>query len=76
MIHIMVFVLPVEENIFLPIIFQIFAGSHQKAGRSAGGIYKDAVFDTKADSGLRHISAQNIKKSRAFTVQPVIPAEL
>ena len=39
-------------------------------------IYKDAVFDTIPGRGLRYISAQNIKKSRAFTVLPVHPAEL
>lgn len=39
-------------------------------------VYKDAVFDTNVKDGLRHISAQNIKKSRAFTVLPVHPAEL
>ena len=43
---------------------------------SAATIYKDAIFDTNVQDSLRHISTQNIKKSRAFTVLPVIPAEL
>ena len=39
-------------------------------------IYKDAVFDTNEKDGIRHINAQNIKKSRAFTVLSVHPVEL
>lgn len=41
-------------------------------GRS---IYKDAVFDTNEYPGHRRAEAGNIKKSRAFAVPPVIPAE-
>ena len=76
MIHIMVFVLPVKEDIFLSIIFQIFTGCHQKARCAACLIYKDAVFDTNEYPGHRRAEAGNIKKSRAFAVPPVIPAEL
>ena len=50
-------------------------GDGQRAA-AAAHVYKDAVFDTNVKDSLRHISAQNIKKSRAFTVLPVIPAEL
>ena len=39
-------------------------------------IYKDAVFDTNENPGHRHPEAGNIKKSRAFTILPVHPAEL
>ena len=41
-----------------------------------GKLYKDAVFDTNEYPGYRRTEAGNIKKSRAFTVPPVIPAEL
>ena len=46
-IHIVVFVLPVKEDIFLSVLFQVFAGGHQEAGRTAGRIYQDVIFDTK-----------------------------
>ena len=43
---------------------------------STSQVYKDAVFDTNEIPGHHHPEAGNIKKSRAFTVPPVIPAEL
>ena len=43
---------------------------------AAARIYKDAVFDTNENPGRRHQEAGNIKKSRAFTILPVHPAEL
>ena len=39
-------------------------------------LYKDAVFDTNENPCPRRAEAQNIKKSRAFTVLPVHSAEL
>ena len=53
-----------------------FLGAYEKVPGIICAIYKDAVFDTNVKDSLRHISAQNIKKSRAFTVLPVHPAEL
>lgn len=51
--------------------------SLQKQGtRATSRIYKDAVFDTNEYPGHRRAEAGNIKKSRAFAVPPVIPAEL
>ncbi len=44
--------------------------------RSTSWVYKDAVFDTNEYPGHRRAEAGNIKKSRAFAVPPVIPAEL
>ena len=40
------------------------------------GFYKDAVFDTNEKGSIRHANPENTLKSRAFTVPPVIPAEL
>ena len=37
--------------------------------------YKDAVFDTNEKGRFRHTYLGNPLKSRALTVQPVIPAE-
>lgn len=37
-------------------------------------IYKDAVFDTNEKGRFRHTYLGNPLKSRALTVQPVIPA--
>lgn len=43
---------------------------------AAAIVYKDAVFDTNECPDYRHTAAGNIKKSRAFAVLPVLPAEL
>ena len=66
----------VEEDLLLPVLLQVFPRRHQKARGAAGRVYKDAVFDTNEYPGHRRAEAGNIKKSRAFAVPPVIPAEL
>ena len=48
----------------------------EEVSAAASRIYKDAVFDTNEYPGHRRAEAGNIKKSRAFAVPPVIPAEL
>ena len=62
--------------VFLPMLTNPSDGGNQHTGAATGGIYKDAVFDTNENPGHRHPEAGNIKKSRAFTVLPVPPAEL
>ena len=52
----------------------LHAGEHLAGAH--GHVYKDAVFDTNEYPGHRRAEAGNIKKSRAFVVPPVIPAEL
>lgn len=61
---------------FLGLGSHIIQGVQQETAGAAGGIYKDAVSDTNEKPGPSHPEAGNIKKSRAFTVPPVIPAEL
>lgn len=51
-------------------------GGFQKQGpRTAGGVYKNAVFDTNRKSLLRHISAEKGLKQRAFEVPLCFTAE-
>ena len=42
-IHVVVLVLPVEENLLLTVLLQIVADGHQEAGGAAGGITNDLV---------------------------------
>ena len=58
MVHIMVFLLAIEEDFFFAVLFQVFARRDQEAGGTAGRVYKNAVFDTNRKSLLRHISAE------------------
>ena len=70
----------------LGIIFNVIGVTHvtsnnasnvdKKRSRATSRVYKDAVFDTNEYPGHRRAEAGNIKKSRAFAVPPVIPAEL
>lgn len=55
---------------------QAFLCDSEHTTGSTGSVYKDAVFDTNENPGPSHPEAGNIKKSRAFTGPPVIPAEL
>ena len=46
-IHIMVFVLLVEKDLLLPIIFEIIADRNKESRSTARRIYQDVIFDTK-----------------------------
>ena len=61
---------------FLFCLHHRLAQLHQNVPVLVSRFYKDAVFDTNEYPGHRRAEAGNIKKSRAFAVPPVIPAEL
>ena len=75
-VHVVIFLLAVEEDIFLAVLLQVFTRRNKEAGSAAGRIYKNAVFDTNRKSLLRHISAEKGLKQRAFEVPLCFTAEL
>ncbi len=68
-----------QQTLYLPIhrfMNEVFFIILQRGPCCDSRLYKDAVFDTNEYPGHRRADAGNIKKSRAFTVLPVIPVEL
>ena len=50
-IHVVVFLLAIEEDLFFSVFFQILARWNKKTGGAAGRIYKDVIFDTSPVAG-------------------------
>ena len=64
-----------EKSLTDMLLAQDLGGFQKQGPRTAGGVYKNAVFDTNRKSLLRHISAEKGLKQRAFEVPLCFTAE-
>ena len=67
MVHVMVFLLTVEEDFFFPVLLQILAGRHQEAAGAAGRVADHVV---RLGGGELHHHADDVPGGAELAVHP------